>query len=78
MNGTLLLICYITLYQAQRYLLPNGTIWSLFKHVQKNTPSIIPFELEHSEQEAFFNKPTLNTIKNPYKPSVLWYNILFP
>lgn len=77
MNTTLLLISCIAFYQAQKYLLQNRTLWSLFQNVKIHTPTFIPFELEHQEQHAFYYKKPPNTIANPYKRNVLWYSIVF-
>ena len=78
MNPTLLLISCIAFYQAQKYLLPNGTLWSLFKDVKKHTPPFIPFELEHQEQELFFQSNHRNIAVNPYKQNPLWFIITNP
>lgn len=78
MNTNLFIIGCIAFYQAQKYLLPNGTLWSLFKNIEQHTPTFIPFELEHNEQQLFFYSKQPNTIANPYKRNVLWYSIAFP
>ena len=78
MNIYLYIISGIAFYQAQKYLLPTRAIWSLFKDVKKHTPTFIPFELEHPEQEFFFQSNHRNIAVNPYKQNPLWFIITNP